>query len=114
MADLGAKRVADGDYMSVWEFSRLTIDQQCDVWAAVEHGRITFVPYSNVRCYHREQVRLLLAQSCRECKGTGLVDVDGCNCGTGPGGHYGQHERFCGSDACPNGCWDVLNPAVTV
>ena len=61
MADLGAARVADGDYMSVWEFSRLTVDQQCDVWAAVELGRVRFVQYRNVRCYHREDVAAVTA-----------------------------------------------------
>lgn len=40
---------------------------------------------------------------CRECRGTGMVWIAGCNCDpAGPDG-YG-HERYCGAEQCPNGC----------
>lgn len=101
------------EYLTPAEFAALTVDRQCDVWAAVERGCVRWIAVRSIRRYHRADVALLLAQACAECKGTGLVDVDHCNCGVGPSGYYGMHERYCGTDACPNGCWDVLNPAVT-
>lgn len=45
---------------------------------------------------------------CSECKG-GLVEVDACTCGGGLD-VYG-HEPLCGTEPCPNGCWDKLHPA---
>lgn len=47
---------------------------------------------------------------CGECDG-GLIDVDHCNCAVGPSGYYGMHERYCGTEMCPAGCWDRLHPA---
>jgi hypothetical protein len=43
-------------------------------------------------------------QVCPECGDTGMVWTDGCNCGVGPHGYYGMHERHCGAEPCPNGC----------
>jgi hypothetical protein len=42
--------------------------------------------------------------ACPECEDTGMVWSDGCNCGVGPHGYYGMHERHCGAEPCPNGC----------
>lgn len=60
MPDLGAARIADGDYMSAWEFAQLTVSQQCDVWAAVERGRVRWIAVRSIRCYHRADVQALL------------------------------------------------------
>lgn len=65
-----------------------------------------------------EAIRMRLAfrrnaeqrRPCRECNDTGLVDVDRCNCAVGPSGYYGMHERYCGTEPCPAGCWDRLHP----
>lgn len=67
-----------------------------------------------------EAIRMRLAfrrnaearRPCRECNDTGLVDANGCNCAVGPSGYYGMHERYCGSEPCPRGCWDRLYPEV--
>ena len=42
--------------------------------------------------------------ACPECGGSGYVEGPGCNCGVGPSGYYGMHERYCGLEPCPNGC----------
>lgn len=44
------------------------------------------------------------AHSCRECIGEGVIPVDSCTCGAGPGGYYGAHEPGCGFEPCPAGC----------
>ena len=41
---------------------------------------------------------------CPECDGNGYVEGPGCNCGVGPAGYYGMHERYCGLEPCPRGC----------
>jgi hypothetical protein len=38
---------------------------------------------------------------CVECDGTGAVWVDACTCGSG---REFPHERYCGTEQCPNGC----------
>jgi hypothetical protein len=43
-------------------------------------------------------------QRCPECGGNGYIESDRCNCGTGPSGYYGMHERHCGLEPCPRGC----------
>jgi len=43
-------------------------------------------------------------QSCPACGGNGYVEGPGCNCGVGPAGYYGMHERYCGLEPCPLGC----------
>jgi hypothetical protein len=40
---------------------------------------------------------------CRECGGTGLVEVKGCTCGAG-GYPWPGHEPYCGTEPCPAGC----------
>lgn len=50
---------------------------------------------------------------CPECNDTGMVWTDGCNCGVGPHGYYGMHERHCGAEPCPAGC-PVKPKAVTL
>lgn len=47
---------------------------------------------------------LTRGQRCPECGGKGYVEGPGCNCGTGPAGYYGMHERYCGLEPCPRGC----------
>lgn len=49
------------DYLTAAEFAALPADAHHAVWAAVELGRVRFTPYSNVRCYHRDDVAALLA-----------------------------------------------------
>lgn len=49
-------------------------------------------------------------QTCGSCL-WGVVDVKaarGCTCDPGP---EGQHQRYCGTEPCPNGCWDKVHPA---
>lgn len=41
---------------------------------------------------------------CPCCSGRGYVEGPGCNCGVGPQGYYGMHERHCGLEPCPRGC----------
>jgi hypothetical protein len=41
---------------------------------------------------------------CPHCHGLGYTEGPGCNCGAGPGGHFGAHERYCGLEQCPAGC----------
>jgi hypothetical protein len=43
-------------------------------------------------------------QPCPVCAGRGWLESDHCNCGTGPSGYYGMHERHCGLEPCPRGC----------
>lgn len=43
-------------------------------------------------------------QPCPTCSGRGWIESDHCNCGTGPSGYYGMHERHCGLEPCPRGC----------
>ena len=43
-------------------------------------------------------------QRCPACDGSGYVEGPGCNCGVGPAGYYGMHERYCGLEPCPLGC----------
>jgi len=45
-----------------------------------------------------------LKPKCPECEDTGMVWTDGCNCGVGPHGYCGMHERHCGAEPCPAGC----------
>lgn len=101
----------DDDYLTPAEFAALPFTAQCAVWTAHAKRQIDSIRHGNICRYRRVQVRKLVAETCAECKGTGLVDVDHCNCAVGPSGYYGMHERYCGTDMCPNGCWDVLNPA---
>ena len=42
--------------------------------------------------------------ACPECGGNGYIEGSGCNCGVGPAGYYGMHERHCGLEPCPRGC----------
>jgi hypothetical protein len=44
------------------------------------------------------------AGPCPECGGKGYTEGPGCNCGVGPSGYYGMHERYCGLEPCPRGC----------
>ena len=44
------------------------------------------------------------SQRCPECDGNGYVEGPACNCGVGPAGYYGMHERHCGLEPCPLGC----------
>jgi hypothetical protein len=44
------------------------------------------------------------ARACPECHGNGWIEGPGCNCGVGPAGYYGMHERHCGLEPCPRGC----------
>ena len=44
------------------------------------------------------------ARACPECHGNGWTEAPGCNCGAGPQGYYGMHERHCGLEPCPRGC----------
>lgn len=41
---------------------------------------------------------------CPICSDRGWIESDHCNCGTGPSGYYGMHERHCGLEPCPRGC----------
>ena len=41
---------------------------------------------------------------CPACGGNGYVEGPRCNCGVGPAGYYGMHERHCGLEPCPRGC----------
>ena len=43
-------------------------------------------------------------QPCPACGGNGYVEGPRCNCGVGPAGYYGMHERYCGMEPCPRGC----------
>ena len=43
-------------------------------------------------------------QPCPQCGGRGYVEGPRCNCGVGPAGYYGMHERHCGMEPCPLGC----------
>jgi hypothetical protein len=48
--------------------------------------------------------------TCGECD-DGLIDAKGCNCGSPADASVNYaHERLCGSDPCPNGCWERLHP----
>jgi len=42
-------------------------------------------------------------RKCRECRGTGLVEAEGCTCGAG-GYPWPGHEPYCGTQPCPAGC----------
>lgn len=45
------------------------------------------------------------------CCAWGLVEAGGCNCGSPADASVGyMHERLCGWEPCPNGCWDRLHP----
>ena len=41
---------------------------------------------------------------CPHCHGQGYIEGPVCNCGVGPSGHFGAHERYCGLGQCPAGC----------
>lgn len=45
--------------------------------------------------------------TCGQCK-DGLVDAKGCTCGSP--GYPDPHEPLCGTEPCPNGCWNLLHP----
>jgi len=47
--------------------------------------------------------------ACQQCDGTGLIGIDQCNCGPAGLDGYG-HERLCGFEPCPAGCWECLHP----
>jgi hypothetical protein len=56
----------DRDYMSIWEFSRLTSEQHHAVWDAHANGLVDAIPATDgqpggVLRYHAEQVRAILA-----------------------------------------------------
>lgn len=56
---------ADGDYMSIWEFSMLPSEAHHAIWQAHRQGLLKAVPYSHaqpngVLRYHREQVQEIL------------------------------------------------------
>lgn len=50
---------------------------------------------------------LRIAVMCGGCDG-GLVPVEGCTCGSP--GYPDPHERYCGYEPCPSGCWWRLHP----
>lgn len=75
-----------------------------------QNGCSRRTPRQNRRAWHKS--RRMAGRACPDCKGTGLIDIDECNCAVGPSGYYGMHERYCGTDACPNGCWDLLHAEV--
>jgi hypothetical protein len=51
-------------------------------------------------------------ERCTVCpENDGLIPVDGCNCGSPADESVNYaHERLCGFEPCPNGCWDKLHP----
>jgi hypothetical protein len=45
--------------------------------------------------------------ACGQCN-DGLVEAKGCNCGSPADASVNYaHERLCGFEPCPNGCWEV-------
>lgn len=57
--------MAEGEYLTPDEFAALTVDQQCDVWAAVERGRVRWIAARSIRRYHRADVQALLGEVTR-------------------------------------------------
>lgn len=48
--------------------------------------------------------------TCGQCE-DGLVPIGRCNCGSPADESAGfMHERLCGYEPCPDGCWDRLHP----
>lgn len=46
--------------------------------------------------------------ACGECD-RGLIAIGRCNCGSPADASISfMHERLCGYEPCPNGCWDKL------
>ena len=77
-------------------------------------GHLT--PAQRRRALHKERRswRSLAAmtESCGLCD-DGLIDAGGCNCGSPADASVSYaHERLCGADPCPNGCWERLHPEV--
>lgn len=65
---------------------------------------------SSILRYNRVQVTEILVGLCSACDG-GLVAIGGCNCASPADVSVGyMHERLCGFEPCPNGCWDKLHP----
>lgn len=49
--------------------------------------------------------------ACGECD-DGLIAVGRCNCGSPADQSVSyMHERLCGYEPCPSGCWDILHPS---
>ena len=50
-----------------------------------------------------------MSSACGECE-DGLIPIGRCNCGSPADASIGyMHERLCGFEPCPNGCWDRLH-----
>jgi hypothetical protein len=55
--------------------------------------------------------RLGRPEGCGQCDG-GLISIGECNCGSPADSSIGfAHERLCGYEPCPNGCWEKLHPS---
>lgn len=51
-----------------------------------------------------ERITRYRTPGCPICAGhRGLVEVGHCTCAPGPNG---EHERYCGTEPCPSGCWE--------
>lgn len=58
-------------------------------------------PKQNRRAHSKS--RRMAGRACRECGGTGVIEVNAHTCGADPYAGYG-HEPGCGTEPCPAGC----------
>ena len=59
--------------------------------------------------HHRDAARPWPPETCGDCADGLVPTIHGaCNCGSP--GFPDPHERLCGYEPCPNGCWNILHP----
>lgn len=92
----------EGEVVKVSDFSRVQRDR---LIRAVREARERCAP-GVVREYDD---LLDILRACKECGGTGLVEAGCCNCAGGTPESSYLHERYCGVEPCPEGCWDNLS-----
>ena len=81
----------------------------------VENGKLASVWWMDEQIDEPAEELAAIAKeiglTCRHCGGTGLIEAGGCNCGSPADVSVNfAHERLCGFEPCPNGCWDKLHP----
>jgi hypothetical protein len=84
-------------------------------WNEQAHAKDPYVADVEWADPYAAELREVIARellACGQCEG-GLVPAGGCNCGSPVDASVNfAHERLCGYEPCPNGCWDRLHPAV--
>lgn len=100
---LGGHSATVGDAVATMIRDALDDGQTIGEWLWTYLGDATAVQVSDL-CRDLET-----ATACTTCE-DGLVEISACNCAGGTPESSYLHEAHCGTEPCPNGCWERLHP----